>query len=306
MKITNRLALPLPIVQAVTNDGYVSGRSGDVPHIGVTRLLSPPRLVALEEQHADELEEDAADRIWALIGQAVHVILERAESSAITEERVSRMVEGWEVAGRIDHLALLPDGVLTDWKVSSVWSAKDLRDGGKKEWRDQVRLYAHLLRPRYDVRRAQIVTILRDWSLNGARRFGNSYPAHQVVVVDIPLWPADEAERFLVERVRLHQAARHDLPRCSRDERWQRPEQWALMKRGRKAAVRLYDDAESAARAANRVDGVYVQYRPGEPVRCLSYCPVSKWCTQFAESRAAEVGDGEDLEPALRASLGEA
>ena len=73
MKITNVLNLPQPIVDAVQNDPYDSGESD----ISVTRLISPPRQVALANEHGRKLTEDCADRLFSLMGQAMHHILER-------------------------------------------------------------------------------------------------------------------------------------------------------------------------------------------------------------------------------------
>src|SRR6202142_1696526 len=84
MKYTNKQNLPQPIVKAVTNDSY---NSGDCD-ISVTSLLKPPQMLALERLHKDDLEEDVSDRIWSLLGQVIHGILERAEETAVAERRL--------------------------------------------------------------------------------------------------------------------------------------------------------------------------------------------------------------------------
>ena len=56
------------------------------------------------------------------------------------------------------------------------------------------------------------------------------------------------------------------------------------MKRGRKGAVKLFDDKiESQVwMRDNKRDGetLYYEHRPGAQTRCESYCPVMKWCDQ--------------------------
>jgi hypothetical protein len=79
MKISNRLGLPQAIVDAVSNDDYDRGEAD----ISVTGLLAPPRQQALLEAHADDLVEDAADRLWSLFGQVGHGILERANGGSV-------------------------------------------------------------------------------------------------------------------------------------------------------------------------------------------------------------------------------
>ena len=85
MKITNNTGLPGAIVEAIKNDEFTPGRSD----ITVTQLIGPPRIRVLKKQHGSEIIEDASNMIFALMGKAVHGILEKAEPSAVVEERLS-------------------------------------------------------------------------------------------------------------------------------------------------------------------------------------------------------------------------
>ena len=71
--VTNVHGLPEALVPAVTNDPYVGG--GD---ISVTKLIDAPQVRALTRKHHDKLVVDVSERIWALLGQGVHTVLERA------------------------------------------------------------------------------------------------------------------------------------------------------------------------------------------------------------------------------------
>ena len=86
MIITNHSKLPLAIERAVVNDPYDSSGSD----ISTTRLIAPPRIVALQKKHQNEIEEDVADRIWSLLGQSVHHIIERSAENTndISEVRL--------------------------------------------------------------------------------------------------------------------------------------------------------------------------------------------------------------------------
>ena len=84
MKITNKFNLPEAIYEAVKNDGYTRGDSD----ISVTQLIDSPYIRELKNNHNSEIEEDATDRIWSLLGQAVHTILERADTEDLKEERL--------------------------------------------------------------------------------------------------------------------------------------------------------------------------------------------------------------------------
>lgn len=190
MKITNNLGLPQALVAAVANDPYDSGKCD----ITVTRLISPPRKVALERLHAHEIREDVSERLFSLLGQAVHVILERAEVEAVTEGRLSIERQGWVISGQFDRLALT-DGVLTDYKVTSTYAAKD---GGRLEWEYQLNVLAMILREHgHQIKKLEVVAILRDWSKAMAAR-GGDYPQVQAMKFEVPLWSEERCECFVL------------------------------------------------------------------------------------------------------------
>lgn len=285
-KLTNRADLPQAIVDAVTNDGYSKGDAD----ISVTGLLRPPRLAVLEKQHEDEIVEDAADRIWSLLGQSIHTILERANRTAIAERRLSMEIEGWKISGGMDVYE--EDGVLLDYKVTSVWK---VIKGDLEEWEKQLNLYSVLLRYHgHKVVKLQVIAILRDWSKLEAER-NPEYPQAQVIHLDIPLWEPERAEKFMRERVILHQQARISLPECTPEDRWARPDVWAVMKAGRKSAVKLHSSEAEAKAHAGFDRTLSVVLRPGASVRCQSYCPVSKFCTQYQSSLTSSAKPTEEV-----------
>jgi hypothetical protein len=270
--ITNHSGLPQPIVDAVRNDPYNSGDSD----ISVTRLIQPPRKVELERRHNAEITEDASDRIWALMGQLGHLILERAGNGAIVEKRLFGIINGCKVSGQVD---LIGDTIV-DYKFTSIWAVKE---GIKDEWIQQLNLNRYLAHMNnMVVNHLQIVAILRDWSKPEAAR-NRELPQSQVVVMESPVWTMDESEAFMVSRVKLHMGARDSgrLPLCTDDETWQRPQKWAIMKPGNKRASKLCDTLEEAERLKS--NGSYVEFRPGERPRCEHYCNAAPFCSQFRE-----------------------
>lgn len=274
MKLTNRLDLPAAIVDAVRNDGYSRGAAD----ISVTGLLKPPQITRLESLHQEEIEEDASDRIWSLLGQSIHTILERANRVAVAEQRLSITVEGWVVSGGMDVYA--EGDTLIDYKVTSVWK---VIKGDLEEWERQLNLYAVILRHHgHLVKKLQVVAILRDWSKREAERDSN-YPQAQVVNIDIPLWEETRATSYMRARVLLHQ--QEGVPQCTPEDRWAQSDVWAVMKVGRKTAVRLYNsEAEADAHAAQE-SALFVMHRKGVSVRCASYCRVSQFCPQYQSIR---------------------
>lgn len=318
MRFTNELGLPDAIVQACCNDDYTRGACD----LSVTQLIAPPRVVELNRLHGPELVEDVADRIWLLMGKIAHGILEKAapEHTAIFEERLFCDIDTGDteasedeppgrpitmrISGAFDNLAIAQvkhnTWKLSDYKVTSVWAARHAAN--KHEWVQQLNCYAYLLRLHsFDVSEIEIVAICRDWRMTDARKYReDGYPQHQVAVLPLPLWPSRTTLAFMEERVALHRAARAKLPLCSDEERWRRATTWALMREGRKSAVRLYDTPGAAYEALkgteegkNRGGAYSVVKRPGIATRCAGYCSVRPFCEarddgQFADG---DVGD---------------
>jgi hypothetical protein len=286
--LTNRLGLPQAIVNAVRNDPYTIGAS----NISVTSLIQPPHQRQL--RLANEVVEDASDRIWSLVGQIGHSIIERSYPAAMTDEaanltpaeclakfgvvaerRLFTECNGWTVSGQFDVIEREERGesCLQDFKFTSVWTVKD---GIKVEWERQLNLLRLLaLRHGIVANRLRIIAILRDWSKGKAKQ--PEYPSQQVVPIDIPVWPIDMTEDYMLERVKAHQDP--NPPLCTDEERWKREDIWAVMKDGRKSAVKLHYQRDSADKHCSELGkGHYIETRAGEYHRCMEYCNVMHVC----------------------------
>lgn len=275
MKITNKHGLPEAIVKAVENDSYKRGMSD----ITVTELIGPPLQRILRREHSEELEEDASDRVWALLGQAAHTILERAsDEGAVAERRLYKDIEGWTLGGQFDTIDLA-NGVLADYKVTSVYS---LLYGEKPEWTAQLNVLAQLaIEHGFKVDKLQIVVIARDWSHGKSK--APDYPSCPIQVVDIPLWMESERLLYIKARIDVHKAAEvahadggHALE-CTVQERWEKPARWAVMKEGRKTAIKVHESSSAAqVHLAELGNKHYIEQRPGARTRCQDYCVLSK------------------------------
>lgn len=278
MKLTNKLNLPKSIENAVRNDPYSRGNA----NISVTTLIGPARIRQLMIKHADEIEEDVSDRIWALLGQVTHGILERADDDSFTEERLFIQRHGWRISGSFDRYSLEPDGRLSDYKLTSTYT---VRDGAKPEWVAQTNIYALMLREHgYKVGNQEVVAILRDWQKSKAKNSPQNYPQQSVVVIPVAIWPQERTETFIRQRLIAHGKAQHELPECSSEERWENPASYAILKRGNKTAVSIHNTPEDAAEALRELPihtGAYsIVERPGEQRRCADYCAALPFCSQ--------------------------
>ena len=296
--ITNNKGFPMALVKAVENDSYSKGRADR----SVTGLLAPPRQAALKDIHEDDLTEDVADRTYALYGQLIHLLLERAgeqDRNALTEERMFTEVEGWTISGQTDTITLTEEEgwVVSDYKFVTAHKFKRDYSGElvmPPEYERQLNMYGHLLRENgFKVEGLKIVAIYRDWSKMEARRDGN-YPQLGAETHDVKLWSAAEAKEFMAERVRLHQAAENDLPECTDEDRWAKPDKYALMSTPTSVRARKLFDTEVGAVTwayENKIkEGWVVEHRPGVNTRCENYCLVSEYCDQFKALHKIQIG----------------
>lgn len=321
--ITNHANLPRPMYRALAADTYVGG--GD---ISATRIIAPPRIVALRKYHEDEIVEDASDRVWSLLGSSVHRMLELSASDEVVEARLSTKVKGikleegewvWEVTGQPD-LYDQKHKALYDYKVTSVWS---VLFGDKPEWDRQLNIQAMLHRLKGDeVSEAYIVAILRDWQMRRSK-FEKDYPATAVHKIAIPLWPQAQVVDYVQARVKLHQKVQKDyedsdfdpdiLPLCTPEERWLSGNVVAVKRMDKsgkinKKADRLFPtEAEAKQFQVENKDVLKgktwapLEHRMGENKRCLDYCDVNRFCPfyQSLVKQAEAAALGRDSSEAL-------
>lgn len=292
MRLTNKMGLPEAIVRAVSNDDYTKGDAD----ISVTEMLMPAWMRQLRLKHWDDIEEDVSERVWSLQGSAMHVVLERAaiQDDVLAETTLYMEAGGWKIKGQADNVSL-SKAELCDFKNTTVWKV----NGGRVpiEWVQQTNVYRRMLQVEkgLQINSIVVIAILRDWSKREARRRAD-YPQAQAVLIDIPLWSGEEADRFIAERIRHHQDP--NPPPCTEEEIWAKPAKYAVMKKGRQSALRLFDLRFEAEALARNTPGGYVEERAGEAPRCQDYCSVSQFCSKWAadpRNRSKETFSAGDL-----------
>ena len=266
-----------------------------------TELLGGTCEAILKRRHADDIEEDVSDRVWAILGTAVHEILRQAEASEsqIQENWLSVKLEGlasgYELSGIFD---LYDDstGTVTDYKTAGTikWQKQDFED-----YRMQTLLYCWLLQQiGFAAWNGEIVMILRDWS-KGKAKFDKDYPQKQVQRVSFHFSDKDmeEAEEFVYMwfiMVKHEETVPDDcLEPCTPEQRWHRPDKYAVTKDGNKRATRVLDDPDEASALCDELAEKtgkphHVEVRAGGDAKCESYCPVSDFCP-FARTKKADV-----------------
>ena len=285
MKYVDSYGLPPAVLRALVNDPYV--RKAD---ISTTTLIKPVQMVALERRYEDRLRAEAMDSVWALFGQSVHKILERGiNDGVLIEQSFFYTHKGWILSGTVD---IIEDSILDDYKVTSAWA---ILNGVKDEWKKQLNVNRFLaMRNGLLIDRLRIVAILRDWTKLQATRHQN-FSNQQLVVLEVEPLPLNLVEAYVHQRMREHQKAVElepsELPECNSQERWQRPDQWAIHKLKKdgeplQSAYRVLEDEDKAYELAEEMnDKGKARYRviarPGESVRCKKYCAVAPFCSQY-------------------------
>ena len=273
MKIHDDLGLPAPLLSAL----HSGAESFPDDHIRVTELIDPPMIRYLRQRNGEKIVENASERIWAMVGTIGHRILQdHTTAGQLAEKRLKVKVGPWTVTGKFD---LVEGTTLNDWKMVSLWSCRqdDGKWGPKPEWVWQTNIYRRLLKiaEGIEIDRIRIVALLRDWSKLEAIR-NPDMPQAQVFVMEVPIYPDEKVDAYLQGRVEEHL----EIPRreCTPQERWEKPDTWAVKKPKRLKALRVYDKLEDAEYRAKQEPGLTVEHRKGKSVRCESYCAVRSWC----------------------------
>jgi hypothetical protein len=276
MNVKNEFDLPDAFVGAVSRDYH--SKDGEY---SATTLLKGTCEIILTKRHWEEISVDASDCVWQVFGTATHKIFERQKDDSFKEEFFSVDVLNSKVTGRVDNYDM-ERGILTDWKTSSVWKVqlKDFSD-----WRKQGLIYAWLMRKSgLEVKVCRFVALLKDHSKSKAR-FDSSYPQKPLYVYEFPVTDKDleEIEGFIFGKVKgLEEAEKipdGKLPPCGETERWASPEKWAVMKKGRKSALRVCDSEPEAEEYKAAKGGDYIEHRKGESKKCIDgYCICRNFC----------------------------
>jgi len=328
VKYTNKLDLPAPLVAALKHDEYSAGHSDYTP----SSLQRPAYMQKLEE--TVEPEQDVADMVYSMMGKAIHNVIEKAgtgEKSFFSEERVYTKFEKWTISMQFDSLYLdAKNGILDDYKSCSVYKFKlDHRKSmpAAPEWELQLNIGAYILRKGgytmnkmwapdeslemiltekrvpfspIHINQIRIIGILKDYHQSQAKREWQ-YPQKPIQMRNFSIWADEKIEFHIRKRATERDAAKllpiEEITECSKEEVWASDDKWALMKKNRKSAVKLFNNKANLISHTIEKDllnaeksqedgpelkgGHYIEFRPAERKRCESYCNVSHACPFF-------------------------
>lgn len=324
MKFTNKTGIrSQALVDALCDDDYdLTKRPDNV--WSCTEIIGSPKIAVLKRRHWDDLVVDASDRLWSMMGSAMHSVVEHKIATKsrerLSEERWVLRVpirggdwncwfldkgqkiedqswykkDDYYVSGRMDTYDA-EEKSLEDYKFTSAWTF--VYNSREEEWTAQLNMNRFAVElAGFQVEKLRIGGLLRDFD---KKKVGSdNYPSGSIVEKSIRILPDDEIKAYILDRVSLHflmlERSDYAIPECTEEERWYRAGKYALMKKGKKRAEKLFPEtpdgkveAEHMCRQMNDVSEkgspFYIEPRPGEDKRCHDYCDCNTFCNYYQD-----------------------
>jgi len=280
-KITNKKNLPTQLVRAVEREYTYQPK-----RYSITSLLDTHRILQLKRRYHDELSQDVSDMIWMIFGSGIHKAIEDAgvEPGEHAEKRLEYQFGEYTLSGIVDFIDE-NNGVILDWKTTSLWTW--IYKSNHDKWLKQLQLSALLWYKNSGqwISKGQIGALLKDYKKKPFP--DDNYPDSELQIIDFDLGTPEEIEAWVIstfEEIQMYEKFDDDqLPMCSLEDRWNTGNKYAVIEKGKKRAVRVYDNEEDATRHVSQAftDGIKmdIEFRPGEDKRCKDYCPVKHFCS---------------------------
>lgn len=282
MRITNKENLPLPFLRMAEETYEYKPK-----RYSVTTLLKPTREILLNRRYHTDIEQDCSDMIWLLFGKAVHSVLEQYSEgeSEFAEEKLAVTLEnGYTVSGIID-LYDIDKKEVVDYKTASVWKAiyRDYDD-----WKRQGLMYAWLLRKNgLPCEKIVFYAILKDWNKTKAK-VETDYPKLPIVKVEFSVEDLDEIDNYIrakIDEIIFYEdKPDSELPLCAPEDRWHDKDTFAVMKNGRKSALRVFNSMEEAETWKAENSGDFIETRLGADKKCIDYCLCCTKCDYWKQN----------------------
>ena len=278
---TNKNEYPEWLCNVLKYNPYTTGPKRS--DISTTQLIDSPQVLSLRKANRDNIVEDVSDRTWAVWGSAVHAICEYANlsnSDVLVEKRFHNDYGSHSVSGQVDVYDL-KNKIIYDIKTVSAFA---LMHGVKPAWSNQLNVLANLMKSSgWEVSGLSIVAFSKDFKESNVKP-GSAYPEGALKVInDIPYWSDTETVEYIDKRLQRHFFDDHV---CDKEERWQSDHKFAVMKKKKVRAVKLFDtkdDANDFIIVQKDQEDLYLEDRPGFNMRCNKYCNVKRFCPQYSK-----------------------
>ena len=286
-KWTNTYNLPEPLAQAAMRDEHV--RTGDY---SISETCNPTQLAVLRRRYEDKITRDVSDMLWIILGKGIHFVIEKFKGGKhqLLEHHMKFTVamgkDSKTVSGTLDYFDTKKLEI-HDWKVTGIYKVVK---GNMADWKKQLNRY-RLACIRTGLPAAKKLInqcIIRDWMKRDIVK--PDYPKVPFVPISQEIEPLEDVEFQLALDVAALETGKTlsdevlaiQFP-CSQEDRWAKPDVFAVCKtEGRAVPKGVHYDRQAALDMhAEKGDGYHVEHRPGENTRCESYCEVRPFCKQY-------------------------
>ena len=314
MQLTNQYSLPISIAVWLSTDGY--DHNHDPFIISATTFNKPIRSIVLARQNKDlDKSGDISSMIPARIGTAIHESIENSwnngslyeslESLGYPKKIIDRIevnpdpnnipkdcipvfmeVRGhkklgeYTISGKFDFVI---EGALEDFKSTGTYSY--INGTNTDDYIRQGSIYRWLHQNIVTQNHMNIRFIFTDWSAAQSKS-DKSYPQSRIVSKSYDLMSIPETEVMLKRKLNeistLMPLAQKDLPECTPQELWQKPDIFKYYKNPAKRArstKNFNTEGEAYQRLAQDGNVGVVVKVPGVVMRC-KYCDVNEICHQ--------------------------
>jgi len=298
-RIVNGHNAPHAFIEFCEDDHYDAGRSD----YSATTLINEPKIVRLEKDYPELVVDDPFENPFKFLSSNWHEMLSAYQKGpTINEERIFTEIvrpipetRPVVISGAMDVQTITDstspdykkDVVIGDYKMTSVYALKDVT-----KFEQQLNIYAYLTekeKPSYRVTGLEIYAFLRDWKISMSEKL-RDYPATPGITIELELWTYEERERFIEDRIELHENAKRELPDCSEEGRWPAGKLYrvfSLNDSHRSKTFSLKRDANKFIASLDPVDALMTEVQTTHETyrRCKSYCYFSSICDQWKESQ---------------------
>ena len=250
---------------------------------GVNELIAGPMVRHLLMTKWDEIKIDVSEYLNMALGNGIHEIAEEYNKHLdgyIAEEKIEIDVAGITVVGVHDlYIPLLER--IDDYKTSKIIS-KDL--GLKDDYAAQMNVYAWQRRQLgQPISQLRLKYFFKDFMPTKAMYAKkDSYPRAGFMDVDVPVWDASVAEKFIADRLLAH--SKPDTP-CNDHETWRSAPKYAVCNNALKQPCKKLCNSQLEAEEyiKNKFkpamqSKMTVEFRKSEAIKCKYFCTCRSVC----------------------------
>lgn len=296
-----------------SKENYLKGKDklDFTSDIGLSSVMDSPLIKLLRAQYPD-IESYTSDHLDVMIGDFVHNEIQRkireVKTNCYIEHPLPIKAKGelgdWTLSGRIDILEMISDKEVKigDIKATSAYQVQTLRrelHNYKQtgDWTElkhkyfyQLNAYAEGMRQQgFEIKELYLLVYCKHWTKRLS--YEDNFPNYSFDYIKIPVLETHQIQDYLTECVNRHQAqefgySEHNvLPSCNKKDLWlEDHKEWAVMVKGKKRAVKLFQGKSEAEIYAESIDKSFIEHRPmGLPMRCKEYCLYNQVCPQYSK-----------------------